>query len=194
MLEALRQPLESRQVHIHRAWGSMVLPASFQLVMAANPCPCGAGMQSAANADCHCTPMDKRRYRNRLSGPLLDRVDLQLELYPITPADLRLGGDQEASVDVAVRVLAARQAQSERYAECPWSLNAGAPGPWLREHFGMRPEALHSLDRALETGRITMRGYDRVLRVATTLADLAGAAAPDAERIATALALRTQET
>ena len=193
VLEALRQPLESRQVHIHRAWGSMVLPASFQLVMAANPCPCGAGMQSAANSDCHCTPMDKRRYRNRLSGPLLDRVDLQLELYPITPADLRLGGDQEPSAEVAARVLAARQAQSQRYAESPWSLNAGAPGPWLREHFGMRPEALRSLDRALETGRITMRGYDRVLRVATTLADLAGAAAPDAERIATALALRTQE-
>lgn len=194
VLEALRQPLEARQVHIHRAWGSMVLPASFQLVMAANPCPCGAGMQAGATAVCQCSPMDKRRYRNRLSGPLLDRVDLQLELYPLSPADLRLGGDQETSASVAARVRQARHAQGQRYANCDWSLNATAPGPWLREHFGMRPAALRSLDRALETGRITMRGYDRVLRVATTLADLAGANAPDADRIATALALRTQET
>ncbi|WP_255249003.1 ATP-binding protein [Brevibacterium casei] len=194
VLEALRQPLEARQVHIHRAWGSMVLPASFQLVMAANPCPCGAGMQAGANTVCNCTPMDRRRYGNRLSGPLLDRVDLQLELYPVTPADLRLGGEQESSAGVAARVEHARRAQADRYANCDWSLNAMAPGPWLRDHFGMRPAALRSLDRALETGRITMRGYDRVLRVATTLTDLAGAEAPDADRIAAALALRTQET
>ncbi len=194
VLEALRQPLEARQVHIHRAWGSMVLPAAFQLVMAANPCPCGAGMPAGGQSACQCTPMDKRRYRNRLSGPLLDRVDLQLELFPVSPADLRLGGDQEASAVVADRVHAARHAQEARYADCAWSLNANAPGSWLRDHFGMRPEVLRGLDRALETGRITMRGYDRVLRVATTLTDLAGAEAPDADRIAVALALRTQET
>ncbi|WP_309130958.1 YifB family Mg chelatase-like AAA ATPase [Brevibacterium sp.] len=193
VLEALRQPLESRQVQIHRAWGSMVLPAAFQLIMAANPCPCGAGMQGA-EVHCQCTPMDKRRYRSRLSGPLLDRVDLQLELLPVSPADIRLAGAQESSAAVTERVLAARQRQAARYADCPWKLNAAAPGPWLREHFSLSPKALADLDRALETGRITMRGYDRILRVATTLADLEGAEAPTADRIRTALALRSQDT
>ncbi len=193
VLEALRQPLESRQVQIHRAWGSMVLPAAFQLVMAANPCPCGAGMQGAEK-DCRCTPMDKRRYRSRLSGPLLDRVDLQLELFPVSPADIRLGGTQEPSAAVAERVLVARQRQASRYSDCEWSLNSGAPGPWLREHFGLDPKALTDLDQALETGRITMRGYDRILRVATTLTDLDGAQAPTADRIRTALALRNQDS
>ncbi|WP_210602662.1 YifB family Mg chelatase-like AAA ATPase [Brevibacterium oceani] len=193
VLEALRQPMEARRVHINRAWGSMVLPASFQLVMAANPCPCGVGM-AGAGTDCRCTPLDKRRYRNRLSGPLLDRVDLQLELFPVSPADLRLGGGQETSETVAVRVSQARERQAERYADCGWRLNAEAPGAWLRDHFALTPQALSDLDRALDTGRITMRGYDRVLRVATTLADLAGAPGPDPETMRMALALRTQES
>ncbi|WP_209371140.1 YifB family Mg chelatase-like AAA ATPase [Brevibacterium renqingii] len=193
VLEALRQPMEARRVHIHRAWGSMVLPASFQLVMAANPCPCGVGM-AGAGTDCRCTPLDKRRYRNRLSGPLLDRVDLQLELLPVSPADLRLGGDQETSECVAARVREARSRQSERFADCRWRLNAEAPGAWLRDHFALTPAALADLDRALDTGRITMRGYDRVLRVATTLADLAGKCGPDPDTMRTALALRTQES
>lgn len=193
VLEALRQPMESRRVHINRAWGSMVLPASFQLVMAANPCPCGVGM-AGTGTDCRCTPLDKRRYRNRLSGPLLDRVDLQLELFPVSPADLRLGGSQETSETVALRVCDARRRQAERYADCRWRLNAEAPGAWLRDHFVLRPAALSDLDRALDTGRITMRGYDRVLRVATTLADLAGADGPDPDTLRTALALRTQES
>ena len=193
VLEALRQPMEARQVHIHRAWGSMVLPASFQLVMAANPCPCGAGMRGTEDT-CRCTPMDKRRYRNRLSGPLLDRVDLQLELFPVSPADIRLGGAQEDSATVAGRVRVARQRQADRYVDCDWTLNANAPGAWLREHFSMSPNSLRDLDRALDTGRITMRGYDRVLRVATTLADLEGADAPTPDRITTALALRTQDS
>lgn len=193
VLEALRQPMEARQVHIHRAWGSLVLPASFQLVMAANPCPCGAGMRGAEST-CQCTPMDKRRYRNRLSGPLLDRVDLQLELFPVSPADIRLGGAQEDSATVAARISLARQRQELRYADCEWKLNAHVPGPWLREHFSMSPNHLRDLDRALETGRITMRGYDKVLRVATTLADLDGAQAPTPDRISTALALRTQDS
>lgn len=193
VLEALRQPMEARQVHIHRAWGSMVLPASFQLVMAANPCPCGAGMRGA-DSTCRCTPMDKRRYRNRLSGPLLDRVDLQLELFPVSPADIRLGGAQEDSAAVAARVRLARQRQADRYVDCEWTLNSNAPGVWLREHFSLSPNSLRDLDRALETGRITMRGYDRVLRVATTLADLEGAKAPTPDKITTALALRTQDS
>ena len=193
VLEALRQPMESRRVHIHRAWGSMVLPASFQLIMAANPCPCGVGM-AGAGGDCRCTPLDKRRYRNRLSGPLLDRVDLQLELFPVSPADIRLGGDQETSTTVAARVLDARKRQSERFAGCDWRLNAEAPGTWLREHFALTPKDLTDLDRALDTGRITMRGYDRVLRVATTLADLAGKQGPDPDTMRMALALRTQES
>lgn len=147
-----------------------------------------------ADSACRCTPMDKRRYRNRLSGPLLDRVDLQLELFPVSPADIRLGGAQEDSAAVAGRVSSARQRQAERYSDCEWTLNSNAPGVWLREHFSLSPKSLRDLDRALDTGRITMRGYDRVLRVATTLADLEGAEAPTPDKITTALALRTQDS
>src|SRR5699024_9032847 len=88
-------------------------PASFQLVMAANPCPCGVGM-AGAGTDCQCTPLDKRRYRSRLSGPLLDRVDLQLELLPVSPADLRLGRAQETSESVAARVREAGRPNASR--------------------------------------------------------------------------------
>ncbi|WP_240371999.1 hypothetical protein [Brevibacterium zhoupengii] len=112
----------------------------------------------------------------------------------MSPADIRLGGAQEESAAVAGRVRLARQRQTDRYVDCEWTLNANASGAWLREHFSLIPNSLRDLDRALDTGRVTMRGYDRVLRVATTLADLEGAAAPTSDRITTALALRTHDS
>src|SRR5699024_3089672 len=188
VLEALRQPMEAR-----RTWGSMVLPASFQLLMAANPCPCGVGM-AGAGTDCQCTPLDKRRYRSRLSGPLLDRVDLQLELLPVSPADLRLGRAQETSESVAARVREARRRQADRFADGRRRLLAAAPGARRRDHLALTAAVLSGLDRAVDTGWLTMRGYDRVLRVATTLADLGGKTVPDPDPMRTARALRTQET
>ena len=93
---------------------------------------------------------------------------------------------------MAARVREARRRQAERFADCRWRLNAEAPGAWLRDHFALTPAVLSDLDRALDTGRITMRGYDRVLRVATTLADLGGKTGPDPDTMRTALALRTR--
>src|SRR5699024_8992032 len=159
VLEALRQPMEARRIHIHRAWGSMVLPASFQLVNAVNPCPCGVGM-AGAGTDAGGTTVVTRCYRSRLAGPLPDRAHLQLDRLPVCPADPRLGGAQETSESVAARVREARRRQAERFADCRWRLNAEAPGAWLRDHFALTPAVLSDLDRALDTGRITMRSEE----------------------------------
>ncbi|GAA4284944.1 YifB family Mg chelatase-like AAA ATPase [Brevibacterium daeguense] len=191
VLEALRQPLENGRCDIHRAWGSVVLPSRFQLVLAANPCPCGAGIGSSSR--CRCTPLNKRRYRNRLSGPLLDRVDIQLELMPLGPADLHSAQPREGSAEVAGRVAAARERQTARYRELEWSANAQAPGSWLREAFEFRRSETAPLDSALERGVLTMRGYDRVIRIATTLADLDGRNRPGADDLLSALLLRIRE-
>src|SRR5699024_12868255 len=110
------------------------------------------------------------------------------------PRGRRLGRAQAPRESVAARVREARRLQAERFADCRRRLNAEAQGAWLRDHFALPPAVLSDLDRALDTGRITMRGYDRVLRVATTLADLGGKTGPDPDTMRTALALRTQET
>lgn len=192
VLEALRQPLENGRCDIHRAWGSVVLPSRFQLVLASNPCPCGAGVGGSTR--CRCTPLDRRRYRGRLSGPLLDRIDIQLEMLPLVAADLHATSPREDTATVAARVARAREIQAHRYAGLPWSLNAQAPGAWLRETFDFRRTETAPLDTALERGGITMRGYDRVVRIATTLADLAGRTRPQGDDLLSALVLRIRET
>ncbi|MFB9777112.1 YifB family Mg chelatase-like AAA ATPase [Brevibacterium otitidis] len=190
VLEALRQPLESGSCDIHRAWGSVVLPAKFQLVLAANPCPCGV---AGSTQSCSCTPHVRRRYRQKLSGPLLDRVDIQLDVLPVTAADLRRDGPAESSAVVAERVREARERQTRRYADMPWNTNARAPGSYLREAFAFRSSETHILDRALERGLLSMRGYDRVLRIAATIADLAGRQRPDGDDVLAAALLRMRE-
>ncbi|WP_084500243.1 YifB family Mg chelatase-like AAA ATPase [Brevibacterium album] len=191
VLEALREPVESGWCRVSRAWGSVTLPAEFQLVMAANPCPCGAGL--GPDSACRCTPADKRRYRDRLSGPLLDRVDIRLEMLPVTPADVHAPIPRESSEEVARRVVRAREAQAARYADMPWSTNARAPGAWLRRAFAFSAAETRVLDRALETGALSMRGYDRVVRIAASIADLAGTERPGADELGAALLMRTQE-
>lgn len=189
-LDALRQPLETGVITIQRANATARFPANVQLVLAANPCPCGR----LGDAECSCTPMARRRYLGRLSGPLLDRVDLQLTVRRITAAGLR--GDGEArttsSATVSRLVREARQAAAERLIGTPWRRNADVPGAWVRAR-ERRPglEALAILDRALERGAITMRGYDRVLRVAWSIADIAGLAMPGRSEIGEALGYRT---
>ncbi|HLS34064.1 MAG TPA: ATP-binding protein [Brevibacterium sp.] len=191
VLEVLREPLESGWCRVSRSWGSVDLPSRFQLVMAANPCPCGMG--TAGPAGCRCTPRDRVRYRGRLSGPLLDRIDMRLDMLPVTAADVHASEAREASADVRARVIAARAVQASRYAGRDWSTNGQAPGGWLRAHFRFAARETHLLDRALEAGALTMRGYDRVLRVATTIADLAGRERPGIDELGAALLMRTQE-
>jgi magnesium chelatase family protein len=196
VLDALRQPLESGQISIHRANAVAHFPARFQLVLAANPCPCGqygAGHASTGDPECSCPPHARRRYLARLSGPLLDRIDIQLTVKRVSVAELRLaadGGRLSSSV-ARERVLAARAAAAERLAGTPWMVNSEVPGPWLRgPRVRLGGQVTAMLDRALERGAITMRGYDRILRVAWSIADLTGVERPGPDELGHALYLR----
>jgi len=191
VLDALRQPLESGVISIHRANAVAHFPGSFQLVMAANPCACG--QYGARDSECTCTPMSRRRYLGRISGPLLDRIDIQLRVQRITSAHVRLADDtpRTSTADARSRVLDARAVAGARLQSTPWSLNSHVPGTWLRSsRMRLAPATTASIDRALERGGITMRGYDRVLRLGWTLADLDGAAVPGADHVGRALYLR----
>lgn len=185
VLQTLRQPLEHGELVLHRAMGTARYPACFQLVLAANPCPCGRAV--GKGLDCSCRPEQRRRYFGRLSGPLLDRVDLQVELQPSRASD-RSG---ESSAVVGRRVAGARAAQAERFAGLPWRTCAQAPAAWLRERLGPDRSLVSSLAVQVDRGALSLRGADRVLRVAWTVADLAGRTAPGRDDVATALALRT---
>ncbi|GAB3560130.1 YifB family Mg chelatase-like AAA ATPase [Spelaeicoccus albus] len=188
VLEALRQPLEHGVLKIQRTAGTATLPARFQLVLAANPCPCGKS--TGKGIDCTCTPQAKRRYLAKLSGPLLDRVDIRLEVLPVKAAQLRAETGGEDSASVAARVEAARARQADRYDGHPWATNAEAPGTWLRGDARLPREDTIDVERALETGGLTVRGFDRVLRCAWTIADLRSADRPTRDDVAAALLLR----
>ncbi|HEY9439277.1 MAG TPA: YifB family Mg chelatase-like AAA ATPase [Streptomyces sp.] len=189
-LDALRQPLESGHVVVARAAGVVRLPARFLMVLAANPCPCGR--HTLSGAGCECPPSVVRRYQARLSGPLLDRVDLRVEVEPVDRADLMgSGGRGESSAEVAARVREARERAAERLSGTPWSTNSEVPGHELRTRLTTAPGALMATERDMERGLLSARGLDRVLRVAWTVADLRGADRPDASDIAVALELRT---
>ncbi|MCX5151398.1 YifB family Mg chelatase-like AAA ATPase [Streptomyces sp. NBC_00320] len=189
-LDALRQPLESGHVVIARAAGVVRLPAGFLMVLAANPCPCGR--HTLHGAGCECPASVIRRYQARLSGPLLDRVDLRVEVEPVTRSDLLgRGGRGEATAAVADRVREARDRAAARLADTPWRLNAEVPGHELRTRWQPASGALAQAERDLERGLLTARGLDRVLRVAWTVADLRGRDRPEAPDVAVALELRT---
>ena len=191
VLDALRQPLESGVISIHRANAVAHFPGTFQLVMAANPCACG--QYGARDSECTCSPMSRRRYLGRISGPLLDRIDIQLRVQRITAAHMRLADDtpRPSTAVARARVAAARAVAGERLRETSWTLNSHVPGTWLRGRpMRLASAATASIDRALERGGITMRGYDRVLRLGWTLADLDGASVPGADHIGRALYLR----
>jgi len=185
VLQTLRQPLESGEIVLHRASGATRYPSRFQLVLAANPCPCGHFYGTGER--CSCTALVRRRYFGRLSGPLLDRVDIQVDVRPV-----RRGVDEpgEPSAVVANRVSTARQRARDRLAPEGWSLNAQASGTWLRRHTPR--ETLAPVWQALEKAQLSARGADRALRVAWTLADLAGSDVPDTDHIAQAMTLRSR--
>ena len=192
-LEALRQPLESGEVFIHRATGTARFPARFQLVMAANPCPCGNF--SGKSRACTCSASARVAYLAKLSGPLLDRIDIRLRLQAPNPAQVALAsvGAREvgrSSVEVRSRVTLARERAKNRLKETPWSLNSQVPGSYLRKSLRIAPEVRGSLDLALDRGAISMRGYDRCLRLAWTSADLAGRDAVSKEDVSNAVLYR----
>lgn len=173
-LDALRQPLESGTIEIHRAGFRAVFPARFQLVLATNPCPCGN--YGVPQAECRCSSLSIRRYLGKLSGPLLDRVDIELSLQRVAVARLRAGDATRVSTAHArAQVVEARSRAARRLDGTPWRTNAEVAGSWLRDGpLAPEPVIRRPLDAALQRGGLTLRGYDRVLRVAWTNADLAG--------------------
>jgi magnesium chelatase family protein len=189
VLNALREPLENGTIQLARAAGSTRYPARVQLVLAANLCPCGE-----PGGACQCTPMMRRRYLGRLSGPLLDRVDLQVDLLPLRSAQLlALGGElPESSATIAGRVAGARAAAAKRWPDAG-RLNATVPGPVLRSAAWRPPrDATRLLDRLVDRGSLSARGYDRILRTSWTICDLAGRSRPDTGDVAEATELRTR--
>ncbi|MEW1777610.1 YifB family Mg chelatase-like AAA ATPase [Streptomyces sp. NPDC086777] len=190
VLDALRQPLESGHVVIARAAGILRMPARFLMVLAANPCPCGR--HGTPGDVCECRPSSIKRYRARLSGPLMDRVDLRVSVEPVAREELlRLHTGAEPSAAVADRVRTARERAVRRYEGLPWRTNSEVPGHELRTRWHVQPGALLKAELDLDRGLLTARGLDRVLRVAWTLADLAGRDRPSANDVNLALELRT---
>jgi magnesium chelatase family protein len=190
VVDALRQPLENGRVVIDRSTASAVYPARFQLVLAANPCPCGQA--GGRGADCTCTPRMRRSYFGKLSGPLLDRVDLQIAVPKVSYGELAAGAGQgESTAEVAVRVAGARAAQAERLRGLGLRTNAELGGSLL--HGALRPPrpVTAPLERAMDRGSLTARGHQRVLRVAWTLADLEGRGVPVLDDVDTALYFRS---
>ncbi|MFI7660787.1 YifB family Mg chelatase-like AAA ATPase [Micromonospora parva] len=191
-LEALRQPLEHGQIQLSRSGGGAVYPARTQLVLAANPCPCA---KPAGDAHCECSPLVRRRYLGKLSGPLLDRIDVQVRLMPVRAAELMAtDGGVEPSATVATRVAAARQAAATRWADLGRRLNAEVDGPYLRRPPWRLPARVTvELRGRLDSGSLSARGFDRVIRMAWTIADLDGRDRPDQDDVREALQLRTGE-
>jgi magnesium chelatase family protein len=187
-LEALREPLESGRISLCRAGGTACYPARFTLVLAANPCPCGA---SGSDARCSCGSQVRRRYLGRLSGPLLDRIDVSREVQPARRDALLADRHTAENTDaVRTRVAAARERARRRLRESPWRTNGELPGPELRRRWPIGADALEPLREALRRGRLSARGVDRVMRVAWTVADLAGASRPGSLHVGEALAYR----
>jgi magnesium chelatase family protein len=186
-LEALRQPLERGHVLIQRAGSTSRFPARVQLVLTANPCPCGfAGSVLRA---CTCAPMAVRRYQGRLSGPLLDRVDLHGTVVPATAASLAADTAQrDSSATVAARVSTARERQARRFADQRWRSNADIPPSSLTGAWAPTAAAAAMLADALARGVLSARGRDRVARVAWTLADLTGDPRPGLDHVTEAMA------
>jgi magnesium chelatase family protein len=185
-LNALREALEDGEIRLGRRDGVVAYPARFQLVLATNPCPCAPPRE----VDCSCTPAARRRYIARLSGPLMDRVDLRVRMRPITAMSIVGGQEPESTATVRDRVRQARQRARERWSSKGWSTNADVPGPFLRREFALPRKATALLDRGLDMGAVTARGADRCLRVAWTLSDLAGLDQPDVDQVSAALEFR----
>ncbi|CAM3606846.1 YifB family Mg chelatase-like AAA ATPase [Nocardioides zeicaulis] len=190
VIEAMRQPLESGEVTIARGEESATYPARSLVVLAANPCPCG-NFHGRSGGSCECSEVQRQHYRRKLTGPILDRVDIWMEVRPQARARSTFGPEVESSEDVRARVAEARQRQALRYRHCPWLLNASCPGPALAEHWPLEPEAQHRIDQELTAGTLTRRGVTRAQRLAWTVADCAGVARPGDREAEIALALRS---
>ena len=188
VLDALRQPLESGTITIARSVGSLTFPAKFLLVLAANPCPCGkfAGRGRA----CTCSSVQVRRYLGKLSGPLMDRIDMRVQVEPVTRVEMSQTELGESSSEIASRVLAARAKAKERFKGESWSLNSEIPSRALRTTYKPERSAMNFLHDELDKERLTARGLHKIIRLSWTLADLNGNAIPQIADVKRAYQLR----
>jgi magnesium chelatase family protein len=193
-LEALRTPMESGRVVLARAKEQTTYPARFQLVLASNPCPCGWYNVEGHGARCGCPPQSIKRYLDRLSGPILDRIDIQLGLRPSRLESVASSAPTgESSAVVAERVLGARLRQRARWAEAGYTRNADVPGPMIRRSL-RDVGGLTAIDDAVRRGQLSARGVDKVLRLAWTVSDLMAHDRPEPSDIHTALGMRRGES
>ncbi|TSA20475.1 MAG: ATP-binding protein, partial [Actinomycetales bacterium] len=188
VLDSLRQPLESGSVTISRAVGSVTYPARFMLVLAANPCPCGRF--SGRGRSCTCTQVAIRRYLQRLSGPLLDRIDIRV--FVDSPSRIEMASDQlgESSEVVRSRVIEARAMADARFTDCAWKLNSQIPPSQLRKRFRAEKLGMNFLHTELDNERLSARGFHKVLRISWSIADSNGHTIPNRGDVESAFRLR----
>lgn len=188
VLDSLRQPLETGTVSISRASGTVTFPADFLLVLAANPCPCGRF--SGKGRACTCSSLQIRRYLQRLSGPLLDRIDIRSFVEVPSRVEMSSREKSESSSSVRERVICARAIAAERFKDESWSLNSRIPASHLRERFRARKEGMAFLHSELDHERLSARGYHKVMRLAWTVADRMGVTTPGLAEVESAFHLR----
>ena len=188
VLDSLRQPLESGTITIARSIGSATFPAKFLLVLAANPCPCGK--YSARGRGCTCSSLQIRRYLNKISGPLLDRIDMRVQVEPVGRVEMAQNELGESSSSIRSRVIAARARSAARFAETTFMLNSEIPSRDLRTLFKPERDAMNFLHDELDKERLTARGLHKVIRLSWSLADLAGHATPNLDDVTKAYQLR----
>ena len=189
VLEVLRQPLEDRKISISRAKYNVEYPCSFMLVASMNPCPCGYYGDPTHN--CACTPGQIQRYMNKISGPLLDRIDIQIEIAPLSFDELSRTQPGESSAAIRKRVIAARQIQEERYREHPGiHCNAQMTSALMRQYATPAPEDLAMLREVINRLKLSARAYDRILRLARTIADLEASPTIQTHHLAEAVGYR----
>lgn len=188
-MEVLRQPLEDGTVTISRVAGSLTYPCSITMVAAMNPCPCGFfGHPTKA---CTCAPGAVRRYLSKVSGPLLDRLDLHIEVPPVNFEELRSDAQEESSAEIRKRVSAARLLQQKRYANSGVTCNAKLTAAMTAEFCRLTDDAQLILGSAFERLGMSARAYDRILKVARTVADLEGSEMIEAPHVAQAIQFRS---
>ena len=188
-LEVLRQPLEDGQVCISRAAGSVTYPTNFMLVAAMNPCPCG--YRTDRKRECHCTPPQVKKYASKISGPLMDRIDIHIEVPSVEYKDLSSNTVGEPSSAIRERVERTRQVQWQRFQQSKIYFNAGMTTKQLQKHCRLDDASQKIMALAIDKLGLSARAHDRILKVSRTIADLAGEADITAEHVSEAIQYRS---
>lgn len=188
VLDSLRQPLESGTITIARSIGNITFPSQFLLVLAANPCPCGKF--AGRGRGCTCSSLQVRRYLGKLSGPLMDRIDMRILVEPVSRVDIASQTLGESSAQIRTRVIAAREVARARFDGLGWQLNSHIPSRALRTSFKPERQAMNFLHDELDNERLTARGLHKVIRLAWTLSDLRGGSTPTLADVTAAFSLR----